>query len=223
MLDSENGDTIQTLYNRFIRPFLPHKISVHNGVAVKDYAKILDFNDTFPDYEGPLISAIRTQVHEGDSVIIVGGGFGVSTVAAVEATSRKGMVKSYEASTDQFRIVVNTVHLNRVNDYVDLNHAIVGSFSDFSLESSGDPGNAEIVDPSALSNPDVLVLDCEGAEIEILRKLSNYPDTIIVEAHGFLDSSEQDVREILTKKGYEIIDRGVEVESKGVYILTATK
>jgi len=223
MPNAENEDVVHTLYDRLFRPYLPYKISVHNGVAVKDKVKLFDFRDTFPDYESALVSAIRTQVQEGDSVIIVGGGFGVSTVAAVEATGRKGEVETYEGSSKQFQIVNNTTRLNGVEDCVNTNHAIVGSFLDHSTEFYGKSGNAEIVNPSSLSKSDVLVLDCEGAELEILSNISNNLNIVIVETHGFLDSSEQDVRSILTKKGYEVIDRGIEAESDGIYVLTALK
>lgn len=221
MTDGENEDFVHTLYNRVIRPYLPYKIGVHNGVAVKGAVKLFDFRDRFPDYESALVSAIRTQVQEGDSVIIVGGGLGVSTVAAAEATRRDGKVETYEGSAEQYRIVKNTTSLNKVEGCTNTNHAIVGSFLDHSRDSYGEPENAEIVNPSTLSNPDVLVLDCEGAELEILSNLSSNPDTVIVETHGFLDSPEKDVREILSEKGYDVVDRGIELESKGVYVLTA--
>lgn len=221
--NSENTDIIHTLYNRFVRPHLPNKISVHNGVAVNDAVKLFDFKDTYPNYESTLVSEIRSQVNEGDSVIIVGGGLGVSTVAAVEAMGRKGSVETYEGSATQFQIISNTLSLNKVEEYVDCHHAIVGSFSDFSTESYGKPGDAELVDPSSLSKTDLLVLDCEGAEIEVLNKLSYNPDIIIVETHGFLDSCEENVRNVLSKRGYEITNRGVESEPRGIYILTAVQ
>lgn len=221
MPDEENEDFVHTLYNRVIRPYSPHKISVCNGVAVKDRAKLFDFRDIFPNYESSLISAIRTQVKKGDSVIIVGGGFGVSTVAAAEATGRDGEVETYEGSAEQYRIVKNTTSLNKVNDCVNTNHAIVGPFLDHSTETYGEPENAEIINPSSLHKPDVLVLDCEGAELEILGNLSHNPDIVIVETHGFLHSPETDVREILSERGYDVINEGVESESRGIYVITA--
>lgn len=223
MPNNESEGIIHNLYNRFIRPYLPHKISVHNGVAVKDKVKLFDFTDIHPDYESALVSAIRTQVEEGDSVIVVGGGLGVSTVAAVEATRREGVVETYEGSVEQYDIVNNTVSLNGVDDYANVNHAIVGSFLDHSAETYGKSGNAEVVNPSSLAESDVLVLDCEGAELEILSNISHNPETVIVETHGFLDSTEQEARNVLSERGYNVINRGVELESKGVYVLTAVQ
>ena len=221
MKTEEYDDITHRIYNEIIRPYLPYKISVHNGVAVEDETRLFDFTDTFPEYEEALISGIRSQVRENDSVTVVGGGLGVSTVVAAEATGRRGSVETFEASENQYNIVRNTVRLNKVEEFVNINHEIVGSFSEYSSESYGTASNAEVIDPSSLPDSDVLVLDCEGAEIEILNDLSHYPRAIIVETHGFLGSSEKEVREILLDENYRIVERGIEVESEGVFVLTA--
>lgn len=223
MKPEEDENLVQKIYNNLFRPYLPNKISVHNSVPVKDYSKLFDFSDEFPEYEDALISAIREQINQRDSIVLVGGGWGVSTVAAVEATGRTGSVETYEGSAKQYEVIQNTIRLNKVEKFVDVNHSIVGSYLEHSSESYGDSGKADVVNPSALSECDVLVLDCEGAEIEILRNLSHLPRIIIVETHGFLQSPEEEIREILTNKGYEVINRGVEIESKGVYVLTAVR
>ena len=214
---------LKNIYNRILRHRLPHKISVHNGVPVEDHARLFDFSDTVPDHEAELIAAIRTQVREDNKVTLIGGGLGVSTVAAAEATGRRGTVETYEGSAKQYSVVKNTVNLNQAEDCINVNHAIVGSYLDFSSKKYGVPGNAEIVKPAALPKSDVLVLDCEGAEIEILSNISYRPRVIIVESHGFLDAPEEDIKEILLEKGYEITNRRVESESSGIVILTAVQ
>lgn len=220
---TDKKDRVHRVYNRFIRPYTPHKIGVYNGVPVKSVSRILDFQDQFPDYEAPLVSALRTHVQSGDDVVIVGGGIGVSTVAAIEATGRRGSVETFEGSASQYETVIDTVELNLVEEHVDVHHAVVGSFSDYSTESYGDTENAAIVPPAELPACDVLEMDCEGAELEILEEMEISPRVIVVETHGLLGSPEADVREVLDERGYEVIDRGVELAAEGVYILTAVR
>ncbi|WP_128905685.1 class I SAM-dependent methyltransferase [Halorubrum amylolyticum] len=214
---------IRGIYDGFVRPRLPWKISVHNGVAVRHRVKLLDNTDKFPQYEAELVSEIRAEVHEGDRVCVVGGGLGVSTVAAVEATGRKGSVKTYEGSEDQIDIVKKTLELNQVGSHVELRHGVVGSFSDFSSDFYGKAGSAAHIEAKDLPESEVLVLDCEGAENEIIDGLADLPPTIIVESHGFLDSPESEVRQRLESRGYQIRNRAVEQEKKGIVVLTASK
>lgn len=216
------NNVIRKAYNAFFRKFLPKKISVHNGVPVNDHARLFDLSEEFPKYEEALISAIRQQVREGDRVVIIGGGMGVSTVAAAETTGRSGVVETYEGSTDQFEILKNTICLNKQwEEYINLSHQVVGDFSEYSSNTYGNIGGADIINPSALPEADVLVLDCEGAEVSILANMSISPRIIIVETHGFLGSSEEIVKDTLINNEYYIINRGLELESKGVFVLTA--
>jgi tRNA A58 N-methylase Trm61 len=222
MNEERDMDFIHLLYNKFFRPHLPNKISVHNGVAVEDVIRLFDITDRFPEHEAALVSAIRERTKQGDDVTLVGGGIGVSTVAAAEATGREGTITMYEASSTQYDVVKNTVELNKVEDIVNPKHAVVGSLSEYSLEAYGGAGDADLVDSTSLPACDVLVLDCEGAEVEILRHLEDTPRAIIVETHGFLDAPEELIRDILDEMGYEVVDRGVELQTKDIFVLTAT-
>jgi hypothetical protein len=55
----------------------------------------------------------------------------------------------------------------------------------------------------------VLELDCEGAEVEILRELTIQPRVILVETHGLYGAPTHLVASLLEKRGYIISDRGV--------------
>lgn len=180
---------------------------------------MFDATDTFPDYEGPLIAGIRSHVIAGDNVVVVGGGRGVSSVAAAHRAGSDGNISTYEGSAKRHELTTETVDLNNVDDVVAVNHAIVGEAVDLADE----PGGAETVAPTDLPDCDVLVLDCEGAEVGILESLDQRPRVLIVETHAFLDSPEADVRAALDELSYEVVDRGVEVEEMGVYVLTAVE
>lgn len=209
---------LRSIYDSYVRDHLPQKVGVYNGVAVRDRA-LFDVTDEQPEYEGALVAGIREQVSTGDHVVVVGGGRGVSSVSAATASGPSGQIDSYEGGQDQYERLDDTLRLNQVTDWTSAYHAVVGD----DIDVYGGSAGASVVDPSDLPDCDVLVLDCEGAEIGILTTLDYRPETVIVETHGFLDSPESAVRDALTKLGYEVINRGVEYEDRGVIVLTACR
>lgn len=206
---------LRYLYDNILKSRLPSKIGVYNGVAVRDRG-LFDVTDERPDYERPLVASVRNHVQTGDQVVIVGGGKGVSTVAAANQAGPDGAVTVYEGGAEGVHKIEQTLRLNRMTDRTTVRHAIVGT----AINVYGDVGDAEHVAPAMLPTCDILELDCEGTELEILRNLKISPRVIIVETHAHLDAPEETVREELEQLGYEVVDRGVELAEKGVYILT---
>lgn len=49
-----------------------------------------------PDYEEQYVGCIRTYIEAGESVVLVGGGEGVSTVAAANQVGPDGRIDVYE-------------------------------------------------------------------------------------------------------------------------------
>jgi threonine dehydrogenase-like Zn-dependent dehydrogenase len=188
-----------------------------NGVPVRGI-HLFDSTDTFPAYEAPLLSAVRGTVQSGDTVVVIGGGRGVSTVVAAQRAGPSGDVIAYEAGEERVAMATETVELSNMEDTARIEHAVVGD----DVEIVGDLGDPDYILPTAVPDADVLVLDCEGAELGILSAIEQEPRAIIVETHGFLDAPEAAVREILADTGYEVVERGVEDDSLGTYILTAT-
>lgn len=209
---------VRRVYNVLFRPHTPRRLAVFNGVAVRG-VRLFDATDTFPDYERSLIAGIRSWVAPGDTVVVVGGGRGVSSVVAARRTGPEGSVNTYEGSAERCELATETVNLNEVDDVVEVNHDIVGEAVSLANASEG----ATTLPPGELPACDVLVLDCEGAEMEILEQLDQRPRVLIIETHAFLDSPEEDVRATLDDLGYEVVDRGVEVEEMGVYVLTVVE
>jgi hypothetical protein len=215
---SPDGLSVQCLYNSVVRPFLPYKLSVHNGVVAKQ-AKLFDRTETFPDYEDAILSALRARVHRGDDVVVVGGGIGASSVTAAEEAGSTGSVVTYEAGEVQVEIVSETLALNGLRERVNLCHGIVGS----AISLYSEAGDAEVVDPTELPDCDILELDCEGAEVEILDALKIRPRTIIVETHGKFDAPEHLIRQKLDELGYEVVERTEDIPEEGVFVLTAVR
>lgn len=210
-------------YNMYVRERLPEKIGMQNGVAVRGPVRLLDRQDVFPEYEAALIAGLRERVNSSDDIVIVGGGRGVSTVAAAHLSGNDGSVLTYEAILENVNKVINTVNLNEVNERVEVVHSIVGKYSDSSEDHYGTPEDATLIQPTDLPDCDVLELDCEGAELNILRQMNINPTDIIVETHEFAGISTQEVSKTLEEMDYKILNKRVESESKGVYVLTATK
>lgn len=93
----------------------------------------------------------------------------------------------------------------------------------------GEGGDAEVVPPTDIPYCDVLVLDCEGAEIDILEEMKIRPRAVVVETHGMFDAPEAAVRDRLDQAGYEIIESMVAEErlrdlckENGIYVLWST-
>jgi hypothetical protein len=205
------------VYRNSLRRVLPVVGNpVYNGVPV---ARQIVFGDRFLDprknwyphdfdrerYESALVDGLRTYCREGDDVVIVGGGWGVTTVVAANQVGRKGTVTTYEGALEQVDNTRQTVSLNGVDNHCEVRHAIVSQ----SISLRGDGGSAEIVDPVDLPGCDVLELDCEGAESDILAEMQIRPRVILVETHGLFGSSTDTIRRTLTEQGYTITDESI--------------
>lgn len=159
---------VKHIYNLAIRKHLKKKIASYNGVAVRR-PRLLDKTDVYPRYEEILISHIRQYLQNDSKAVVVGGGLGVSSVVAV--CSGADEVDTYEASSDRIETIQETLDLNKVSETVSLHHAIVES----EIKIEGDIGSARQIDTVDLPSCDILILDCEGAERDILEKLTESP------------------------------------------------
>ncbi|MDB2243106.1 FkbM family methyltransferase [Halorubrum ezzemoulense] len=192
------------------------KIGVYNGVSVRKDV-LLRPDDVHPSYEKALINQIRNTVETGEKIVVIGGGNGVSTTVAARRAGVSGQVISYEGSEKHVKIVRETTVLNKISDRVTVKHAIVSD----AYQLFSEAGTASRIEPSALPECDVIVMDCEGSELDILRNMSVQPRAVIVETHAFLDSPEHKIRKELSKMNYSVVDRGVEDKQAGVYVLSA--
>jgi len=209
--------TLVSIYTEHIRSHLPGKIAEYNSVQVRT-DRI--FGDSVrPNYEQALVSAIEERTEKGNGIVIIGGGYGVSTVRAAEAVGISGSVVTYEGSENHVEYIKETVDMNGVQKIVDIEHAIVGE----ALQLLDDPGDAEVIGPGDLPECDVLAMDCEGAEKEILNKLVIRPSTVIVETHDHLESTEQNARRQLEEMGYTIVSSELESQEPRVTVLAGAK
>ena len=187
------------------------KIAVFNGVAVRG-ASFYSKTDIFPEHEDELISAIRNNIKNGEKVILIGGGSGASTVVAAHQVGNSGSVIAYEANKNSFARSKETINLNKVEDRVKIHHAIIEK----PVYLLGEIGEPPTIPAKDFSECDVLVMDCEGAELPILENIKIRPRLIIVEAHPLLNSPKEEIIKLLEKLGYDIISSDARRESLDV-------
>jgi hypothetical protein len=207
VIDFAVGEALRTYarkpYNRYLRDRLPRRIGVFNGVAVR-WPRLFDVRDHVPDWKAGTISAVQAAVRPGDTVVEIGGGFGVCTVQAAREAGVSGEVYTFEASASRYDVIQETLELNDVAEQVTVRHALVGDAVDVFGPLSGAP----TVDPEDVPECDVLVTDCEGAEKAVLAGLfatdRPLPRTFVVETHGFADSTTDDAAAMLREAGYTI-------------------
>lgn len=209
---------LRLIYDSYIRERLPQKIGVYNGVPVRDRA-LFDVTDEQPEYEEPLVDGIEQTIQPGDTVIVVGGGRGVSAVLAARSTGVSGDVSVYEGSKEQYNLVCETVELNCLTNRIAVEFAVVSE----AVSLWGKGPQASVLDPADLPQCDVLVLDCEGAELNIVTDLTTYPRHIVVETHGNLGVPPDEMEQELKAHGYTITDREVEVPERDIVIFTASQ
>ena len=187
------------------------KIAVFNGVAVRG-AGLYSKTDVFSDHEAELITAIRNHVKNGEKVMVIGGGSGASTVVVAHQVGLLGSVESYEANKNSLARVKETISLNKVDDRVQVHHAIVEK----PVYLLGEIGNPPLLPAKDFPECDALVMDCEGAELSILQNITIRPRLIIVETHPSLNSSKDDAIKLLENMEYEVISSDSRGESQDV-------
>jgi hypothetical protein len=187
---------LRRLYNATIRTHLPAKIGEYNNVAVR-FPKLFDATDRFPEWKGGTVGAVRDHVENEETVVEIGTGFGVCSVAAAR---QGGVVNTYEASRNRYSTASETISMNGVERSVTLSHAIVSTEGEIFGETHG----CDVINTDELPEHDVLLSDCEEAELDILRQMDELPKKCIIETHGFAGSPTLEVAQALVNGGHSI-------------------
>jgi hypothetical protein len=204
-------------YRRGVRPCIPFGEAIHyagipichdrkwgDRIVPTSWVPVEAVADQ-PDYEAKLVAGLSETIRSGDSVVVVGGGLGVTAVVAALRTGPSGTVQCFEASKKYVGLAQQTAARNRVTN-VSVHHAIVAK----SIRVYGSGNDLGIIlPPSQLPPCNVLELDCEGAEVDILREMTIQPRVIVVETHGLYGAPTDLVASLLEKRGYVVSDLGV--------------
>lgn len=199
------------------------KFQTYNGVRVEEKrigdSTLFDLSDR-PSYEGQYSAYIREYVEPGDSIVVIGGYYGVSTVVAATHTGNDGSVITFVATRDGADRVRKTAKLNNIQKIVTVNAASVGKV----YQLKGRDQGPEKIPPGELPDCDVLAIDCDGCELDVLDGLEIRPRIIIVEHHGELDDikkelvfeyQRENIENELRSKNYTIIDEFTQARSRG--------
>jgi hypothetical protein len=174
---------------------------------------------SFDNYEPELVDALGSIVQEGDSVVIVGAGRGVTTAVAAKKAGSSGHLIAYEAQPRRVEDSRATINANGVDKWTEIREGVIGEA--IHIPEGDRFGHFPKISVDSIPECDVLELDCEGAELQILKELSIRPRTIIVEGHDCYGSPEKELRTLLSEMKYEIVDRDPQDEDRGIVILTA--
>jgi len=174
---------INYVYKNKIRQYIPkgEKI-VQNEVVLPDKKRILDSyflenSKDVPNREDGIVSAHKAYTWLGDSVVIVGGGNGITGVRAAKIVGQEGCVLVFEGAKENAKKIEDTFYINDINASFKINHAVVGE----TIDVWGDAKGADKIRPHQLPSCDVLELDCEGSEVEVLEKMNITPRVLIME------------------------------------------
>lgn len=195
---------VKPVYNRAVRPYLPRRVGISGGVAVRRY-RYLDRGHCTETAKAALIDAASTYTRPGDAVGVIGGDWCLSAAVHARRVMPDGSVTVYDPSPQSMNRCRDTLDLNAVGDVVELVEAAVGPPK--RLDAYGASDEAPRINPADLPEFDVLELDCEGAEVVILGELRYQPRVLIVEYHPPFGAARPVVRSLLEDLGYhEVID-----------------
>ena len=158
-----------------------------------------------PRYEETLLKAISKNVLAEDNVVIIGGGAGVTAIKAA-IIAHKGDVTVYEGDKKSCSDIALATKYAKITNLKVIN-AIVQD--DIGVYGATQNKSNIIIPATEIPKCDVLELDCEGAEINILRGLVFLPRVILVETHGFMGASTKEVHNQLSDLGYSITNLGI--------------
>lgn len=221
------------VYRAVLRPLLPSVPARYAGLPVPATRKLGDitFADflrpemgDLPTYEQALIGGLNSVARPGDRILVVGGGMGVTCTVASKLVGPMGHVLCFEGGADQVDAIRKTAALN--DAVVEVRHGFVG-MKDYVYSSTSGAADVPI---SALPDCDILELDCEGAELEIIRTMTLAPRAIVVECHGTHGAPTEQVAALLRARGYEVAHLGVAeprfaavCEENDIKVLLATR
>ena len=202
---------VQILYTHTIRPYtglqsgktngsilIPDNAEVPENLLIKKYDKYI--TPSLKYYKSINSEMIHKYSTEGDSIVIVGGGHGVTSVAAAKSVGAEGCVDIFEGSRDRVKTIKDTLCLNDVVSKYTVHHEVVGTRS----KVVGSINGADTVHPKTLPKSDLIEIDCEGAELDILKNIVHEPKYIIAETHPNERSTKELILNVLT--GYRLIE-----------------
>lgn len=205
---------VGSFYKRYVREFIARRPARIQGVILGAEDQKTTVIDEFvpgvkpsefthpPEHKRENTIAINKYVRTEDDVVVVGGGYGITSVTAAREVGPDGSITIYEGAQKYCKSLKQTVKLNDVSDRTTVEHAIIGE----AIILKDDPGEATQVHPGDLPACDVLEMDCEGAELGIVKNIEQSPRTLIVETHPREGAPTNMVVDAMKEQEYEIVE-----------------
>lgn len=217
---------LQRVFNVFhssVRPVLPDK-KFRKG-KLDFIGKVGDYHNTSEtsmtsDVKWEARKAVNRYVGLYDVVICIGTGEGLTpTHCAKQGAS----VIAYEPAEPMIEKTRETAEVNDVGEKVIVKPAIF--HADRETDVWGElHDDTAYLEGSDLNNPvDVLELDCEGAELEILKDIQIRPRVIICEVHEAFGVEYSDVLRELRKMDYVVVEEFPQDVDDGTINMVAKK
>ncbi|MGQ4557298.1 hypothetical protein [Halobellus sp. GM3] len=209
--------SVSYFVDSYIRPYAP---TIDQSAAIRNISitKKAKFTDLFVPHkayhEYLMCKLIEENTQRNDSVVVVGGGRGITATLEAKNVGSNGDVLIFEAFPEKSKKIKQVLSANSINAETNVRTAAVAN-----KKPSNFPPKTILVDPSDLPRCDVLELDCEGAEIEIIDKLPFLPRDIYVETHGIYGTPRDDVINALERNRFEVVKSFDHIKKKGITIL----
>lgn len=186
---------IGELYDQTVRRYLPITGQITRAGVVTDDERLFDtylpkewqFAQDDPLYKSGYLPLHRNLIQPRDTVVIVGGGRGVSAVSASKQVGSNGKIIIFEGSHEQCLEIYDTLLRNNCENNYTIKNNVVGPGINVYTD---DKDTIRSIDPSNIPECDVLELDCEGAEYTILEKMEIRPRVLLVELHPWSYSGD---------------------------------
>jgi FkbM family methyltransferase len=183
-------------------------------------------------YEPDFFRAMRKHIRRGDTCVDVGGHLGYYSFLMSRLTGPEGRVITFEPVAENIAAIRENIALNKSTNIRVVNSALGERAGMMTLVRSEDEtfsatpstrgyavegGRKEVeVQVGTLDSflarenlrPGVIKIDVEGAEIDVLRGANETLRTIrpivLLEIHGWGDSTSREVTELLASCGYNV-------------------
>jgi hypothetical protein len=217
IIEHTYGRIFDLWHSSIIREHLPVTGYVKYNQVIVEKVKLFDktffpsFYKDNPTLEEQYVRYIRNYVESGENVNIIGGRYGVSTVAAGENVGKNGSVTTFEATNNGCELTRKTIKLNNLENIANVVQAVIGDAVSVNVKNNKK-------DPVELFDCDTLAIDCDGCEFEVLQKINSTPKRLIVEHHPVNPISNEiqfqydvnELKRIVESKGYTIVDSNLE-------------
>jgi len=199
---------ISTAY-RYVRPALPWREVEIEGFRFDRRFKLIDID---PDtYECETRELMREYLTPEDSLLVVGGGTGITAITASPHVSTVTAIEADAHTRDQF---IHHLDRNPVMN-VDVHLGWVGD--------ADDPERPEGVDVIELHGHTAMEIDVEGNGIPIIHQIPETVRKVFYESHPTMGVPTIDAIEHLRDAGFDIIDRRIEWDATGGEIIFAVR